>query len=431
MRIKALAVPDLVALLFALAVASPTLSCGGNSPSISQTQSPTQVAGTPLPLTQDGTVPAVPDPVEVYVMSVDGQPRLLTTLSSVPTWAWTPDDDHAALITDPNTGSAKIHVISVKAGIETASTDDVSYPWWMEWSPDGQWLAWEGYTPHGIAIETMRADGTDRRQLASSDALTWPGHGTIFDWSDNHTLLATVWEKPNRLLFEFDVANGTEREVGVQPRASWAVLSRDASRVVFIAGGTADGCPSGSGSGLWVMDVSDGNLRQVLPATCVLNSASWSPDGSQIAYGVGGSQGVSGTYILDVASGVSRKIDTPPTLFDHVDGWSPDGSTVMAYRSKCDVWGTCDEPLPALVLIPVAGGSERIISGKGNYGDYEFSSDGGALAFNNDGLQVVQLPDGTVRQAMAADADWQFDLLGWSPDGQWFAFARSRSAASR
>jgi Tol biopolymer transport system component len=429
MRIKALAVPDLVVLLFALAVASPTLSCGHNA-AASQTPLPN---GGALPLNQE-------DPVQVYVMSADGQPQLLTTLSSVPIWAWAPDDDHAALITDPETKSPEIHIISVKAGTVIATVDVAAYVKRMAWSPNGECLAWETETSERIGVEAVRANGSDRRILGTGKS--WTDYADVFAWKDDTTLLASLWEGESNdpvrgkmpaadELFEFGLANANERHVGDQPMASWAQLSRDASRVVFIGGGTPEGCSSGYASSLWVMDVSDGSLRQALPATCNVNSASWSPDGSQIAYGVG-DENAGGTYVLDIASGATRKIDSPSTLFDHVWSWSSDGSTVIGYRSKCGGQGSsCGEPLPALVLIPVAGGSESIISGKGNWGDYEFSSSGRALAFNNDGLQVVQLPNGEVRQVMAADSDSQFDLLGWSADGEWFAFARSRSPGSR
>ena len=406
--------PTVVAFPLAVAVAAISAlfagcDTGGNSASSS----------TPLPLTQEGAVPAVPDPVEVYVMKVDGQPRLLTMLSDDPMWAWAPDDDHAALITDLRTGPATIHVISVKAGTETATVDIAGFPRNFTWSPNGEWLAWETLDLHAIVLEVMRADGTDRQQLASNDAYTWAQYGVVFGWKDDHTLLATVWEDPNSILFEFDVVSGSKREVGLQPAgATAAELSQDASRVVFVVSGS-----------LWVMDVSDGNLRQVLSDAHLFNDASWSPDGSQIAYEAGGSEDIRGTYILDVASGASRKLGGSAAQFDHVRGWSPDGGTVLVDRSDCP--GThlpCPGSLPELVLIPVAGGDENVISGDA----FHFlSPNGAAVAFEKDGLQVAQIPSGSARQVMAANPDWQFNLLGWSPDGQWFAFARSHSVGSR
>lgn len=402
------------------AVASLALSCG-HSTSTSRTPSPTEVVDTALPLTQDGAVPAVPDPVEVYVMKVDGQPRLITTLSDDPMWAWAPDDDHAALVTNAGTGSAKIHVISVKAGTETATVDIAGFPRRFTWSPNGEWLAWETYDLHTDIVEVMRADGSDRKTLGSGTP--WTDYGDVFAWKDDNTLLASLWEgesnepgvgtePANYELFEFDLASGSQHEFTQPKYATAAELSPDASRVVFVALGS-----------LWVMDVSDGNLRQVLSDTHLRNDASWSPDGSQIAYGVGGSEDTRGIYILDLASGTSRKLVSFSTLFDGVVRWSPDSSAVVAYRSEC-ADPVCPKTLSDLALIPVAGGDESVISSRG---PHSLSPNGGSVAFDKDGLQVVQIPDGTARQAMAADPDWQFNLLGWSPDGQWFSFARSHS----
>ena len=400
-----------------LAIASLTASCGHNA-AVSQTPQPTEI-GAPLPVTPEG-------PVEVYVMNRDGQPRLLTTLSSVPVWAWAPDDDHSALVTDAGPGSAEIHVISVNAGTETASANNVSFSKEFTWSPSGEWLAWESFNRQDTTtvFQAMRADGADRRQLVSNDATTWPEYGTIFGWRDGHTLLATVWEDPNSVLYEFDLASGTQREVATQPAASSAELSRDTSRVLYVAHEEPRDCSPKFASSLQTMDVSTGNVDQVLPPTCGLSSASWSPDGSEIAYSVG-DENARGTYILDLASGATRKLSSSSTLFDHVQLWSSDGSVVVVERTECPDGGDCPGPLHELVSIPVAGGDENSIPDA----LATFSPDGGAVAFEKDGLQVAQFPSGTPREVMAADSDWRFSLLGWSLDGQWFAFARSPANA--
>jgi dipeptidyl aminopeptidase/acylaminoacyl peptidase len=385
-------------------------SCGSSEKQGEITAGP----GTPLSVTPD-------DPVEVYVMSIDGEPRVLTTLSSVPRLAWAPDDDHVALVTDITSRSGSIHIISANSGTDIVTADVAGNPRRLAWSPDGEWLAWESNSQYGVTLEAMRVDGSDRRELASNSN-SWAQYGVVFGWKDDHTLLATVWKEPNSLLFEFDLANGTEREVGTQPEASSAELSRDASRVVFVVGGGPQGCsPREFASSVWVMDVPTGGLQQVLPATCVLYSASWSPDGSQIAYAVG-EDNARGTYILDLASGTSRKLASSSTLFDHVQRWSSDGSVLVVERTECPDGGECPGPLHELVSISVASGDENFIPGA----FHAFSPNGGAVAFQKDGLQVARFPSGTLRQVMAADSDWRFDMLGWSPDGQWFAFARSR-----
>jgi Tol biopolymer transport system component len=402
-----------------LALALITLSCGRGR-SVSQAQSATAVAGTPLPVSQE-------DPVDVYAMNVDGQPRLLATVSSVPRFSWAPDDDHAALVTDITSRSGRIHVISVKDGTDIVAIDVAGNPTKFAWSPNGDWLAWESASQYDTTLEAMRVDGSDRQELAS-DSNSWPEQGVVFGWKDDDTLLATVWEQPNSILYEFDLASGTKHEVATQPQASWAEVSRDASRVIFVATGEQQGCSlRGYLYSLWTMDVLDGSLHQVLPDTCQLNSASWSPDGSQIAYGVGASDDTRGTYILDLASGASRKLSSSSTFFDHPQGWSSDGNMILVYRNQCPTQWDCPGPSSELVLVSVRNGDETVISINPSY---LLSQDGGYLAFDKSGLQLLQLASGTAQQAMAADPDWRFTLLGWSPDGQWFAFARSRVNSS-
>ncbi|MGD0116022.1 MAG: hypothetical protein ABSC13_08480 [Dehalococcoidia bacterium] len=419
MRGKPSAFRTLITLLVALSAASLALSCGRGA-SRSPTVTP---AGTPLPVNED-------DPVQVYVMNVDGQPQLVTTLNDSLSWAWAPDDDHAALVTDIANYSARVHVISVKGRTDIVNVGIAGRPRRLAWSPDGEWLALESSTADTMTVEAMRADGSDRRQLASG--ADGPEYGEVFAWAGNSTLVATMWEgaasdktglPTDQQLFEFDLARGSERQFTQPKDAAVAEVSRDASRVVFVVSGGQQGCPYGEfAASLWVMDVSDGSLHQVLPDTCQLNSASWSPDGSQIAYAVGTTDDTAGTYILDTASGISRKIDSTPALFDRVELWSQ-GDSILVQRSRCTAGEACPYGPIELVAVPVGEGNEE------NVADgplYQCSPSGGAVAIHSNGLQIVRVP-GTVHQVMAGDPSWNVSALGWSPDGEWFAFARSRA----
>ena len=420
-----LRLPWLLVLSLLIALA---LSCSGSS-SMNQTGLSAQM-GTPLPLTQDGAIPAVPDPVEVYVVKTDGgDPKLVTVLSGVPMWAWSPDDDHAALITDITDHSARVNVISVEAGTAIATADIAGYPQTVEWSPTGGWLAWKSGTQDGSTLEAMRADGSGRQELTTA-----PGYGTgsitVIGWTPDDRLLVTRWEEgSDSELLQFDPASGGKRRVAALPEwAQPAGLSKDASQMAFIVGAGDIGCAEGSAFGLWVVDLATSDLRQVPPDTCGLASATWSPDGAKLAYSVETNDDARGTYALDVASGASRKLGGSETFFDYVRGWLPDGTGVLVDRSNCPVMGFCYPGSSQLVLIPSAGGDEKVIA---NDVWHVLSPDGAAAAFDKDGLQIDQIPNGPSREAMASDSDWQFNLLDWSPDGQWFSFARSHSRGFR
>jgi len=428
----------LLALLLSSALA---LSCDHSS-STQQVQPLAQTAGRPLPVTLDGAVPAVPDPVEVYVVKADGgEPKLVTATLGVPMWTWSPDDEHAALLTDITDHSATLRVISLKDGTELASAEVGSYPEATTWSPSGNWLVWKGWTEKsGGTLEAMRADGSDRQELTKTS-----GYGTgstsVIGWTNDDKLLVLRWEQgSDSQLLEFDPTSGGKREIARVPGSAQAAgLSKDASRAAFLVGAGDIGCNQAPAAGLSVVDIASGSVRQVLPGTCGLYNAAWSPDGTELAYGVTSRDDAKGTYLLDVASGATRKIGGSPTLFDMVQGWSADGSAILVSRGNCPGWGSCAPSWPQLVVIPVDGGSEEVlvpVNGESDDGfmygvQYALSSDGAAVAFDQDGLQLEQLPNGPSQQAMAADSDWRFNLLGWSPDGQSFSVARSHSRGYR
>ena len=72
-----LRLPRLLALSLLAAMTLGTI-CTSSS-SMSQPQPSAETAGTPLPLSLEDAVPAVPDPVEVYVVKADGGgPKLIT-----------------------------------------------------------------------------------------------------------------------------------------------------------------------------------------------------------------------------------------------------------------------------------------------------------------------------------------------------------------
>lgn len=416
-----LRLPRLLAFLVVVALA---LSCDRSS-SMSQPQPSAEVAGTALLLTQEGATPAVPDAVEVYVVKADaGDPKLVAALPGVPMWAWAPDDDDAALVTDITDHSATLHVISVKEGMEFASANMSGYPEAITWSPEGDWLAWKSWTQDGGTLEAMRADGSDRQQLA-----TEPGYGTgllsLLGWTSDGKLIVTRWAQgSDSELLQFDLSGGGKRQVATFPGdVDYAALSRDTSQVAILAANGA-GC-----NALWIVDLSNDSPRRVLDSVCGYpTNLAWSPTGDEIAYSIQDQSEQNGVYMVDVSSRQARKISGSPREYDTVEGWLPDGSGVIAEWTGCAVFMKCIESYPQLAVIPVSGADEQTLV---DQKAYSLSSAGDELAIDGDGLQLEHLPDGSSRQAMASDSDCRFGLLSWSPDGQWFSFVRSHSQGNR
>jgi hypothetical protein len=79
-------------LLAMLIAATLAFSCSHGS-STQKVQPSAEVAGAPLPMSQDGAIPVVPDPIEIYVVKADGgDPKLVTVLPGTAMWDWSGDD---------------------------------------------------------------------------------------------------------------------------------------------------------------------------------------------------------------------------------------------------------------------------------------------------------------------------------------------------
>jgi DNA-binding beta-propeller fold protein YncE len=173
--------------------------------------------------------------------SPDGQRLVFAGGPGAHLYSIAPDGSHRALI--PHTGVAEL----------------------PSWSPDGTRIAFDGgrqASDEFLAIQTVRADGSDRRVL--TPALRQQGRFAVDpEWSpDGHTILFDLWQPPDHL-------------------------------------------------GEYVVPASGGTIRELIPAAregglSGIALVAWSPDGSQIA--ISGQQPASAvTYIANAdGTGLTR-----------------------------------------------------------------------------------------------------------------------------
>ena len=146
------------------------------------------------------------------------------------------------------------------------------------------------------------------------------------------------------------------------------------------------------------------------------NDHGLSPDGMQLAISDQTQDGKSRIYVLPVAGGTPRLVTPLGPSYWH--GWSPDGKTLAYCAERNGQFG--------ISTIPVDGGKEtRLTTAPGLDDGPDYSPDGKYIYFNSDRTGLMQIwrmrPDGTEQEQITSD-----DYNNWfahpSPNGRWIVF---------
>jgi Tol biopolymer transport system component len=173
-----------------------------------------------------------------------------------------------------------------------------------------------------------------------------------------------------------------------------------------------------TGSSTSVLDSTDRQLGSI-PGT----DATWSPDGTQIAFLEGDVLAVAAASGADVRALASDVVLPSSDVSGPV--WSPDGTSIAI--------ATTSAAGSALEIVPVDGSAMHVaFDGAGNNVDPSWSRDGSTLAFerNESGRWTIWLvaPDGTgAREAIGDGANNRFPQ--WSPTDDRLAFLSDRGGA--
>jgi len=132
----------------------------------------------------------------------------------------------------------------------------------------------------------------------------------------------------------------------------------------------------------------------------------WSPDGSTIMFGVGGSSfvhetSIDGLYRMDADGSDVRRLQGP--LTSHGVAWSPDGIKYADYRCSEDR----DRPGAVIVIVDISSGTERALEATAVHTKTEGQVPTQGL--DNGYCGFYAGPEGR---------SWDYEGWSWSPDGR-------------
>jgi Tol biopolymer transport system component len=241
----------------------------------------------------------------LYLANSDGSDRQLLAPDVVDhtTFSWSPDGVRIAFTRGPE-GKAEIYVVNAdgsglkqlthSSGKRKRTPSDYSVN--PSWSPDGETIAFNGQRAYsaGSGDQTflIHADGTGERQLTRAQAPEW-----VPAWSpDGRTILFEHWD--GRWGARYWVHNG---------QIDLYTVNADGSgrrRVAHIR-----------------------NER----GNCAC--ATWSPDGTKIAYEAAGANGKPDIYVMNADGSGQTRLTRSPSRDENPD-WSPDGTQLAFYSER-------------------------------------------------------------------------------------------------
>jgi len=237
---------------------------------------------TDLAFSPDGTQLALGSSDGLYLLNLDGTGFDLVSTVGFPAWIqWLPDGERIGFSTFKARPELYELAIDTREVVDLTSSYDGSglTLFAPRWSPDGNWIAMRTSTTEGLAIQVMRADGTQLTKVA--------------DW-------------------EF---GGEALDPGLFPPPEW---SPTGDRILFTGNTPAED------SDIFVVNRDGSGFANLTNGPGVDTAPAWSPDGRHIAF-VSSRDGNREIYVMNADGSDPVNVSNSPQTDEFSPAWRPRG----------------------------------------------------------------------------------------------------------
>lgn len=290
---------------------------------------------------------------------------------------WSPDAARIAYTVSNNDGPrrpySQLWIMTASSGKSirlAAGQESSSGP---EWSPDGQWIAYQGHAGGKEGLVIARPDGSGVRFLAPLESTNspLPTMGKRIAWSPDSRRIAFVSAVPGPETAEATGDPIVIRRYLYKPDAEEGLSHFNDNKRLHI----------------FEADLASGQVRQLTHGDRYEHSIDWSPNGEEIAFVSNREPNEDqffnyDIFVLNARSGEIRRL-TATENAEYRPHWSPDGKT-LAYqatrRGLTDLETTMEDT--HVWLMSADGKNRREIATVDNrQGDPQWSADGSSLYF--------------------------------------------------
>jgi TolB protein len=236
------------------------------------------------------------------------------------------------------------------------------------WSPDGQTIAFEGYS----RVLFVNADGSGQRDVTRELRL-----GQLPVWSpDGHRIALFKCRGGQRCDIYVMNADGRGlRRLTRGDSSGFPLWSPNGKKIALLRGYPPE---------VWVMNA-DGSGQRRLARVPGVPSA-WSPDGRRLAFVslAGRGDRSSEIYVVNEDGSGQRRL-THNTVNEHTPRWSPDGKKIVFTRAHSGTRGKVSD----IYVMNADGSGQRKLTERGN--DARWSPDATKISFvtNRDGNKEI------------------------------------------